>query len=223
MLAALALAACGTAAKDDAAAADARPPAQAAPAEPANAAARPAESGSGHDFRLHETQPGVVDSISVVSEGRVLQVLRPSENLVQPETGVQRISRIDLDYDGTPDVGFVTELGMANSRSEYWRMDPRTGRFEHVGVFETLQPDSAAREHTTHNRGGHAGRLWTASRWRWIGGRLVEVRREAQDWSDDAERYIHVVHEHRGGALEETLRDTLDDAEARPGPSWMEP
>lgn len=227
LLAACALAACGTAGEGDAAAADGRPPAESAqvPAESAQAraAGRPGEPDLGHDFRLHETQPGVVDSISVVSRGVVLQVLRPSENHVLPETGVERISRIDLDFDGRQDVAFVTELGMANSRSEYWRHDPRTGRFEPVGVFQTLQPDSAAREHVTHNRGGHGGRLWTASRWRWMDGRLVEVRREAQDWLDDAERYVRTVHEHRGGTLAETSRDTLDEAGVRPGPSWMEP
>lgn len=227
LLAACVLAACGTAAEGDAA--DGRADADTAArttrgdSASAHAAGRPGDVDAGHDFHLHETQPGVVDSIRVVSRGRVLQVLRPSENHVLPETGVERISRMDIDFDGVQDVAFVTELGMANSRSEYWRQDPRTGRFDPVGVFETLQPDSAAREHVTHNRGGHGGRLWTASRWRWLDGRLVEVRREAQDWLDDAERYVRTVHEHRGGTLAETSRDTLDETEVRPGPSWMEP
>jgi hypothetical protein len=227
MLAVCALAACGTAAEGEDAAAppDSAAATQAPRADSArgDAAARPGNADPRHEFRLHETRSGVVDSITVTRGGRVTQTIVPSENHVLPETGVERISRTDIDFDGARDLAFVTELGMANSRSEYWRQDPRTGRFEPAGVFETLQPDSAAREHVTHNRGGHGGRLWTASRWRWMDGRLVEVRREGQDWAEDAERYVRIVHEHRGGKLAETTRDTLDETEVRPGPSWMEP
>jgi hypothetical protein len=224
LLAACALAACGARDGDAGAADDARPPASAASADSAAGVVADAAAGEGaHAFRLHETQSGVVDSITVTQGGRVVQVLLPSENQVPPETGVERIARPDLDYDGHADLAFVTELSMAGSRSEYWRLDPASGRFSHAGVFETLQADSAAREHTTHIRGGYAGRLWTASRWRWMNGELAEVRREEQDVLADDEGFVHIVHEHRNGALAETRRDTLAEHEARSAATWMEP
>lgn len=173
-------------------------------------------------FRLHETRPGTADSITVTRGGRVVQALLVSENHVPPGAGVERIARIDLDFDGHADVGFVTELSMAGSRSEYWRLEPGTGEFSHAGVYETLQPDSAARELTAYIRGGHAGRLWMASRWRWMDGALAEVRQEEQDVQPDGEGYVRIVRERRDGALAETSRDTL--ADAGPGtPSWMKP
>jgi hypothetical protein len=225
LAAACALAACGPEHRDgvDAQEADSI----AAAADSAAARAGTASAGAGtadtaFTFRLHQTRPGTADSITVLLGGRVVQTLLPSENHLPPETGVERIARIDLDFDGFSDLGFVTELSMAGSRSEYWRLDPATARFDHAGVYETLQPDSAARELTTYIRGGHAGRLWTASRWRWMDGALAEVRQEEQDVQPDGEGYVRIVRERRNGALAETSRDTL--ADAGPGtPSWTKP
>lgn len=194
----------------------------AAAAREGAASARPGTADAAYAFRVHETRPGTADSITVTRGGQVVQTLQPSENHVLPETRIERIARVDLDFDGHADVGFVTELSMAGSRSEYWRLDPRSGRFAPAGVYETLQPDSAAREWTTHIRGGHAGRLWMASRWRWMDGALAEVRQEEQDVQPDGEGYVRIVRERRDGALAETSRDTL--ADAGPGtPSWMKP
>jgi hypothetical protein len=226
LLAACAVAACGARDGDANATDDGRPAASAAEASADSAAGGGADAAAGqgaHAFRLHETQSGVVDSITVTQGGRVVQVLLPSENQVPPETEVERIARTDLDFDGHADLGFVTELSMAGSRSEYWRLDPASGRFSHAGVFETLQADSAAREHTTHVRGGYAGRLWTASRWRWMNGELAEVRREEQDVLADDAGFVHIIHEHRSGALAETKRDTLAEHAARSTATWMEP
>lgn len=222
--AAVLLAGCGRADADD----DARTsaPAAAAWADSATGPGVAVDSAAGDTafaFRLHEARPGVVDSITITRGGRPVQTLVPAENHVLPETGVERISRIDLDFDGHADLGFVTELTMAGSHSQYWRLDPRTGRFHPAGVHETFEVDSAARELTAFNRGGHAGRLWTASRWRWTDGALAEVRREEQDVLTDGATYVRIIRERRGGALTETARDTLDEAELRAGPSSMEP
>ncbi len=222
--AAFVLAACGSGGGDaDVSVADSVPAvADSSPARGDGGAAGPAAGDTAFTFRLHETGPGTADSITVTRGGRVVQTLLVSENHVPPESGVERIHRTDLDFDGFADVGFVTELSMAGSRSEYWRLDPRTGRLDHAGVYETLQPDSAARELTTYIRGGHAGRLWTASRWRWMDGALAEVRQEEQDVQPDGEGYVRIVRERRNGALAETSRDTL--ANAGPGtPSWTRP
>ena len=225
LIAALALSACGRA---DGADADASASAQ-APAVALDSAAADAGEASrsaAQDtlaFRLHETQPGVVDSIVVSRGGRAVQTLVPDENHVLPETGAERIARIDLDFDGHADLALLAEAGMANSRSHYWRWDPAAGRFHPAGSHETLTPDSAARELRAFNRGGHGGRLWTAHRVRLVDGRLVPVHQEAQDWLEDAQRYVRVVHERRGDRMVEVRRDTLDDAELRAGPEWMEP
>ena len=87
-------------------------------------------------------------------------------------------------------------------------------------MYETLQPDSAARELTTYIRGGYAGRLWTASRWRWMDGALAEVRQEEQDVQPDGEGYVRIVRERRNGALAETSRDTLAEPARAPRRGW---
>lgn len=177
-----------------------------------------------HAFALHGAGAGVVDSIVVTADGRRVQTLVPGENLLPPDAaGVERLSTIDLDFDGYADLAFLSELGMASSRSQYWRYDRRTRRFSHAGEHETLVPDSAAREHTTFNRGGHGGRLWTAARWRWAGDGLVPVAEEEQASLEEDGRYVHIVRRARDGTLAEVRRDTLADAELRAGPSWMEP
>ena len=179
-----------------------------------------------HGFALHGGQPGVVDSIVVTAGGARVQTLQPGENLLPPEAaaGVERLSTIDLDWDGYADLALLSGVGMANSRSRYWRFDPATRRFTEAGEFETLVPDSAAREHTSFNRGGHGGRLWTAARWRWARNRLVPVAEEEQESLDADRRYVHVVRRRRGDRMEVVRADTLQgDAELRAGPSWMKP
>jgi hypothetical protein len=176
-----------------------------------------------HAVTLHETQPGVVDSIVISADGRPVQTLRPRENHVLPETRAERLSTIDLDFDGYADLALLNMHAMANSSSEYWRFDPRTRRFVPAGEFQTLTPDSAAREHTHHNRGGHGGRLWTASRWRWVDTTLVAVAEEEQDALGDGDRYVHIVRELHDGKMVETRRDTLEGADLRSTASWDEP
>lgn len=193
--------------------------------------AAPAVDGAGihihptlppHAVALHQGEPGVVDSIVVSVDGRRVQALRPVENVVPPDAGLERLSTLDLDFDGYADLALLSTIGMANSRSEYWRFDPAARRFVAAGEHETLTPDSAAREHTTYNRGGHAGRLWTAARLRWTDGRLVPVAEEEQTSLGD-ERYVHIRRRHHQGKTIETGRDTLEGEELRAEPSWARP
>jgi hypothetical protein len=53
-------------------------------------------------------------------------------------------------------------------------------------------------------------------------GALTEVRHEEQDALGDG-AYVRIVRERRGGALAETSRDTLAEAELEAGPSWQKP
>lgn len=237
VLAAWALAACsGQEPAADAGAADAMP--DSAPVQrtaPGAATPAPAPAGAGETIRIHPDvpahavalhggEPGVVDSIVVTADGRHVQTLRPAENLVPAEAGVQRLSTIDLDYDGYADLALLNSVAMANSRSEYWRYDPSARRFTPVGEMETLTPDPAAREHTAFNRGGHGGRLWTAWRHRWVNGRLMTIAEEEQALHEDGERYVHIVRRHQDGRMAESVRDTMKgDDELRAGPSWMKP
>lgn len=231
MLGACALAACSRAEQPPARqTADSAPDSALAPRAEAPAAV-PADDGTGilihptlppHGVALHEGEPGVVDSIVVAVDGRPVQTLRPVENQVPPDAGLQRLSTIDLDYDGYADLALLGTLGMANTRSEYWRFDPAARRFVAAGEHETLTPDSAAREHTTYNRGGHAGRLWTAARLRWVDGKLVPVAEEEQT-SLDGERYVHVRRRHHQGKMIEAGRDTVEGEELRAEPSWARP
>jgi hypothetical protein len=231
MLGACALAACSRAEPPPARTADAATDSASAP-QADTAAVH--QSGAGtmirihpalppHAVTLHEATPGVVDSIVVSVDGRHVQTLRPRENQVLPEAQAERLSTIDLDFDGYADLALLSYVAMANSRSEYWRFDPAARRFISAGEFETLTPDSAARELTHFNRGGHGGRMWTAARWHWADTALVRVAEEEQDALEAGERYVHIRRQPRDGKMVEVRRDTLDDADLRAGPSWSEP
>lgn len=188
------------------------------PPEPGDTVMRVRAGGPEHRFQLFERREeerfGVVDSIVVRRGCERVQALVPGENEMPPESEWERLSLIDLDFDGYGDLGFLAGVGMANLTSEYWRFDPASGRFVPLGAFDTFEADSARRELKTYVRGGHAGLIWTAARYRFQGGRLVKVREEAQDWSDDAQRYVRTVRELRGGALAETARDSMTREEA---------
>jgi hypothetical protein len=230
MLGACALAACSRAKPPPARTADAAPDSASAPA--AEAAAPHGDAGQmirihptlpPHAFALHQAQPGVVDSIVVSVDGRRVQTLRPGENQVLPEAQAERLSTLDLDFDGYADLALLSYVAMANSTSQYWRFDPAARRFVPAGELETLTPDSAARELTHFNRGGHGGRMWTAARWRWADTALVRVAEEEQDALEAGERYVHIRRQPRGGKMVDVRRDTLEEPDLHAGPSWMKP
>ncbi len=200
------------------AAAPADPPATDCPAAPGEMTMRMRADGPEYRFRIVPTASPdgdrAVDSIVVRRGCRTMQTLAPGENWLLPDETAPRLSMVDVDFDGHGDLAFLAVQGMANSTSEYWRFDPASGRFEPLGAFDTFEPDSARRELVTHNRGGHAGLIWSSGRHRYQDGRIVTVREEAQDWSDEAEAYVRTVREHRAGRMVETARDTLTREEA---------
>ncbi|WP_331023713.1 hypothetical protein [Longimicrobium sp.] len=169
---------------------------------------------------LHEREGGIVDSIHVRRGKRLVQTLKPSPNAATAGLGAERVSTPDLDFDGHADLALVTELAAGTSRSDYWRFDTATGRYEFLGNHETLQVDTAGEALTTFNRGGHGGRIWTAARLGLMDGALVPLRTEEQAWLDDAQVYVYTVCERRGSRLKEVSRDTLADGDLHAGPSW---
>lgn len=165
---------------------------------------------------------GVIDSILLFrgADPNPVQVLRPEENRIPALPPAERISTPDLDFDGEPDLALLSLSAGANSLSEYWRYDPMSGRFQPLGVFDTFRLDSATREWTNFNRGGNAGRIWLAGRFRVADSRVVQTRREAQDVSEETGLYFQTVHELRDGALVETARRPVAEDSLRAGPSW---
>lgn len=159
--------------------------------------------------------PGRVDSIGVVrdADGARVQTLAVLWNHALP-AGLPRLSAIDLDFDGHADLGMVAAVGAANSSSDYWRYDPAAGRFAALGSHSTFTADSAARELRTLERGGHAGLIYEAGRWRYSGGRLVQVQAEEQEFDAGLGVYVRTVRELRGDTLVEVRRDTLTETEA---------
>jgi hypothetical protein len=203
-----ALAACGPADGGDA-----RPAPPAARTTPAAAA----RDTGGFEFVLHETEAGVVDSVLVTRAGRPVQTLVPSERLVAPYASDDRTHRVDLDFDGHVDFGLVTLVPAGpNLRYDYWRFDPAAGRFRYVGNYNWVEPDSATRSLHVHTRDGHAGRLWTNERYKWIDGRLVEVSATQQTFLEDIQRYATVIYERRGDSLVVVSVDTLEESEVEP-------
>lgn len=183
----------------------------------ARAAADSTARDTAFTFALYRTGEGEVDSVLVTRGGRRVQALLPSERIPVPLDDDERMHRVDLDFDGYRDFGLMTLLPAApNPAYDYWRFDPAADEFRYVGNYGMLEPDSAARVMTTHNRGGHAGRLWTNSYYGWVDGELVEVRADAQTFLDDVQRYAHVVYERRGDSLVVVSVDTLEDSEVEP-------
>lgn len=206
-----ALAACGAA--DD----DPAPAALPATAPPPAGEARPAAQRvdsvavGGFRFVLHRRQSGVVDSVFVTRAGRRVQALVPSEleeyTILDDPTYL-----IDLDFDGHVDFALVTLVPAApNPAYDYWRYDPAADRFRYVGNFQMFRPDSTNGTLFTHARGGHAGRMWSDSRWRWANGTLLEFWRGEQTYADDIERYVYSESELRDGEWVVVRADTLNE------------
>jgi len=211
---ACALAACGTAERDDA-------PAASSSYAPDTAQEGPksiVHSADGFDFVLHRVGAGQVDSVFVTRAGRRVQTLVPSR-LQEGAVLDDPTYRIDLDFDGHLDFALVTLVPAApNPSYDYWRYDPAAGRFRYLGEYEMFDPDSAGRTLGAHAREGYAGRTWSNSRWRWENGTLVEFWRNEQSVLSDQERFVYTESELRDGRWVVVKADTLENCEAEPLP-----
>ncbi|HEX6371990.1 MAG TPA: hypothetical protein VF006_23905 [Longimicrobium sp.] len=233
LAAAIALAACGTAEREDARAADASalvaPKADPAAADTTPGGRRKAVRGTdGLEFIFHRSPvTEAVDSVAVLRAGLRVQTLVPSR--IEEVTPLRDPTwRIDLDFDGYLDFALVTLVPASpNPMYDYWRYDAAAGRFRYVGEYEMFDPDSTSRTLYTHARLGHAGRSWTSSRWRWENGGIVEIRRNEQvpveGRLDGDERWIYRESELRGGRLVVVKADTMENCEAEPLPDECVP
>jgi hypothetical protein len=206
-----ALAACQAAEQDDARAT------APATADSARTGPKSAVRGTdGFDFVLHRVAEGQVDSVFVTRGGRRVQTLVPSR-LQEGAILDDPTYRIDIDFDGHLDFALVTLVPAApNPAYDYWRYDPAADRFRYVGEYEMFEPDSTARTLDAHARGGHAGRTWANSRWRWENGTLVEFWRSEQSALDTGERFVYTESELRDGRWVVVKADTLENCEAEP-------
>lgn len=150
------------------------------------------------------------------------QTLEVPDNLVGGDDMATRLFVGDINFDGHADLQFVTDRGAANTISAYWVFGPGDRRFHFVDELPTVQVDSAARELTSYHNGGNAGRIFSASRFRWEGRRLVETRREQQDVVSGTTDYVYTVETLQRGQLVETARETRVEDEAFTGPSWWD-
>lgn len=167
---------------------------------------------------------GVVSRIDVRPLGSraATQALEVPENVIGADEPAERFFVEDINFDGYGDLQFVSDRGAANTISAYWVFAPGDRRFHFVDELPTVQIDAAKQELTSYHRGGHAGRIFSASRFRWEGRRLVETARETQDAIDGTTDYVLTVEVLQRGQLVEVRRDTLPEAEARTGPSWWD-
>lgn len=98
----------------------------------------------------------------------------------------------DLNGDGYTDIWLVTDRGSANSYALYWLFDPAKQSFVPLGrhPWLSLQQDGSLKAWERH---GHAGRIYTKSRYRLEAMQLRLVEQEKQQWDASKERYVKKI------------------------------
>ena len=171
---------------------------------------------------------GVVDEKSVwlssigvyeESTGRHVEELSPPKYLKDAlglfflseiEGSALRPKLVDFNFDGYLDVSLLAYRGATgNSGSNIWLFQPNENTFVYNDALSTagqLHLDPERRELTSRSNGGHSGRIYSTSVYRWIGGKVTEVRHESQDWDKERNCYDFRVWEWQDGQLVEKVR-----------------
>lgn len=114
---------------------------------------------------------------------------------------------VDFDFDGYLDVSLLSFVGgTGNAGANVWRYDPDEQRFVYEQLLSghTLDVDPVRQELTSAWTGGHAGGIYSVSKFRWIEGRATLVRYESRRWDQARNCYDLRVQEWRGTKLVET-------------------
>jgi hypothetical protein len=126
----------------------------------------------------------------------------------------------DLNFDGYLDIGLLTNLAMVNSTSYYWVFNIQTRKYEALGEYQTLRLIPAKKELWTYNRGGNAGLLWSAARYKYLNGKLIAVETQQQDFDENNNRYIRTTSKRTNEKLVIVKREFFKEDVATPGATW---
>ena len=116
----------------------------------------------------------------------------------------------DANADGHPDISVLVNNGGSgpNSARYFYLFDPASGQFRfHEGLSELSQP--MVHRNGTVTSAGRSGGQHTASTYRFIRGKMVEIKRVDQTWSSDGKFAIVTTGTLRGGKMRFTSRRRL--------------
>jgi hypothetical protein len=128
---------------------------------------------------------------------------------------------VDMNFDGYNDIYLLLNWGATgNQYGCAWLFDPANGRFEFSKEFSDLprfQLDPATKTILTFDKGGMAGMIYFAQKYKVEGNRLELIWTQTQDWDVDKKQFHCVVKQRRGGAMALT-KDAWGTNSAGEGP-----
>lgn len=140
-------------------------------------------AGPGVDYELRFAPPAKDQDLQQIEVTRVGPGVpqSPRSQTLNVENGWSPSNKfilraLDLDFDGTLDLGFGPVLGTPNLTLNYWVRSPTGADWISLGKFSNLTSDPAARELVTREKGGHAGMLWQEDTYRWRDEKLTLSR-----------------------------------------------
>jgi len=123
----------------------------------------------------------------------------------------------DINFDGYQDIYLMTNWGATgNQNGCIWLYNPATERFEYSTAFSQLSRywlDPASKTVRTFERGGMAGDVFTANRYKMDGNQPVLIWSENQDWDDSRKQFHCVLQERRNRVMVTTHETWGSDSE----------
>jgi hypothetical protein len=123
----------------------------------------------------------------------------------------------DVNFDGYQDIYLMTNWGVTgNHYGCIWLYNPATGKFDYSKEFSQLSTywlDPTSKAIRTFDRGGMAGMVFVANKYKVENGRPVLIWSAKQDW--DGSKFHCVEQERRNGEMA-TTRDVLKDTGEKP-------
>jgi len=170
-------------------------------------------------------QQSTVQGIEVYrgDSARPLQHLTGCEwsEMEPPPTGSDWFRTEDVNFDGYNDIYVMTTWGATgNQYGCVWLYNPATERFEYSKEFSELPRhwlDAASKTILTFDKGGAAGLVFDANKYKIDQNKPLLVWHEHQDW-DFEKRQFHCLVEERKGTAMVTTRDDRSN----PGDDWSD-
>ncbi len=128
-----------------------------------------------------------------------------------PPRGSDWVRTEDINFDGYNDVYVMTSWGATgNQWGCIWLYNQGTGRFDYSKEFSELPGhglDPATKTIQTFTRGGMAGLVFGAGKYKVEKNKPVLIMRVNQDWSSEKKQFHCVVEERQGTAMAVTREE----------------
>ena len=153
----------------------------------------------------------IIDSLSFAYDGAEHTIRLPFREEQGP--WYFDVSVNDYNFDNYMDIAILSSRGVSNQVDEIFIYSPKTKSYSRNNKLSDIMNvwvDKETKILRSHVKGGHAGRLYESSEYKWEKDELVMIQSENQDYDDASGQYIRITKTLKDGKWVEKRESSED-------------